>query len=256
MRQRPNQPSTHPIVQTYRGARIAAHTLVGLILSLTVVPVLNHPAKQRLTRWWCAGVLKRLNIRVVTKGEPPYKQQSGKLYVANHISWVDIHALNSVTPLRFVAKSEIRRWPVFGFLASQAGTLFIDRNDRKGAIHIIQSLKRELENGAHACYFPEGTTSDGTQILPFKGSIIQAALAAKTDVIPVAIRYPLSAYQIDTRLAYAGDTSLIESIRNILRIPNPTVELHFLEPVSSHGQNRQIINQQARQAICQRLDIN
>lgn len=256
MPQRTNQLNTHPIVQTYRGTRIVAHTLVGLLLSLTIAPVLRRPAKQRLTRWWCAGVLKCLNIRVETNGEFPGSQPAGKLIVANHVSWVDIHALNSISPLRFVAKSEIRKWPIFGFLASQAGTLFIDRNDRKGAIHIIHSLKRELENGANACYFPEGTTSDGSQILPFKGSIIQAALAAQTDVIPVAIRYPLSEFQIDTRLAYAGDTTLIESIRNILRIPNPTVELHFLAPVSSHGQSRQAINNLARQAICQRLELD
>ncbi len=197
-----------------------------------------------------------MNIRIITSGQTPHAGTAGKLFVANHISWVDIHALNSVSPLHFVAKSEIRKWPVFGFLATRAGTLFIDRNDRKGAIHIIEALKAHLGEGMNACYFPEGTTTDGTHILPFKGSILQAALSAQTEVIPVAIRYPLSDHQLDTRMAYAGDTTLLESIRNILGIPNPIVELHFLEPIVAAGQNRQEINQLARQAISQKLGVD
>lgn len=232
------------------------HTLVGLLLSLTIVPVLQPPVRHRLTRWWCAGVLKRLNIHVITSGQLPHSHSAGKLFVANHISWVDIHALNSVSPLHFVAKSEIRKWPIFGFLAARAGTLFIDRNDRKGAIHIIEALKAHLGEGINACYFPEGTTTDGTHILPFKGSILQAALSTQTEVIPVAIRYPLSDYQPDARMAYAGDTTLMESIRDILGIPNPVVELHFLEPIASSGQSRQEINQLARQVISQRLGLD
>jgi len=197
-----------------------------------------------------------MNIRIVTSGQTPHAATAGKLFVANHISWVDIHALNSVSPLHFVAKSEIRNWPVFGFLAARAGTLFIDRNDRKGAIHIIKALKAHLGEGMNACYFPEGTTTDGTQILPFKGSILQAALSAQTEVIPIAIRYPLPNHQLDTRMAYADNTTLLESVRNILGIPSPIVELHFLEPIAASGHSRQEINQLARQAIGRKLGLD
>ncbi len=247
--------TTHPIIQAYRGTRIVTHTLVGLALTLSVIPICSQSAKQRLTRWWCAGLLKCLNIRVNAFGQLPYDYPAGRLIVANHISWVDIHALNSISPMCFVAKSDIKKWPVFGYLASKSGTLFINRNNRKDALNIIEALQQRLKNGINACYFPEGTTTDGTHILPFKSSIMQAAISVQTDIIPVAIRYPLADRQPDTRLAYAGDTTLMESIRNILRIPKPIIELHFLEPIPSNGQHRQSVNSLARHAISQHLGL-
>ncbi len=247
--------TNHPVVQAYRGTRVVVHTLVGLTLTLAVVPICSHSAKQRLTRWWCAGLLKCFNLQVIATGKLPDKQPSGNLFVANHISWVDIHALNSISPLRFVAKSEIRNWPVFGYLASKSGTIFINRDDRKGALEIIEELKQHLQDGINACYFPEGTTTEGNHLLPFKGSIMQAALNAQADVIPVAIRYPLSSEQIDTRLAYAGDTTLIGSIRNILRITAPKVEIHFMDAISTQDKSRQDINKTAQQAIKQHLGL-
>ncbi len=236
--------------------RVVTHTLVGLTLTVTIVPICNHSTKQRLTRWWCARLLKCFNIQVTTYGQTPGRCVSGKLFVANHISWVDIHALNSVLPLCFVAKSEIKQWPVLGYLASKSGTLFIDRSHRKGAVHIIEILRQHLQHGFNACYFPEGTTTEGTHVLPFKGSIMQAALSIHAEIVPVAIRYPLAHQKIDTRLAYAGNTTLIESIRNILRIPSPSVELHFLDTIETKNQSRRNVNKLAEQAINEHLGFS
>lgn len=154
------------------------------------------------------------------------------MFVANHISWSDIHALNGLIPLRFIAKSEIKNWPVFGYLVSKANTLFIDRNKRQDAKRTIDIAQKSLQAGDNLCFFPEGTTTDGTEIRPFKSSLIQAAILANATVWPVAIRYLNADGSINTKIAYAGETTLVESMQQILLQKQPTVELHFLAPIS------------------------
>jgi 1-acyl-sn-glycerol-3-phosphate acyltransferase len=155
------------------------------------------------------------------------------MIVANHISWTDIHALNSIIPLRFVAKSEIKRWPVFGYLARKANVLFIDRDKRHDAARIVHITSKSLLDGDNLCIFPEGTTTDGTKMMPFKSSIIQAAIQAKATIHPVAIRYPSHNGSANIEMAYAGETTMKESMQQILMQKNPVIELHFLTPIST-----------------------
>jgi 1-acyl-sn-glycerol-3-phosphate acyltransferase len=180
------------------------------------------------------------------------------MFVANHISWVDIHALNSLIPLRFIAKSDIKNWPVFGYLVQKADTLFIDRNKRQEAGRIVEITAESLKSGDNLCFFPEGTTSDGTglegaRVLAFKGSVLQAAIDANTHVWPVAIHYPAANGGINTEIAYAGETTLIESMRNILQQAEPIVTLHFLQAINASDQNRRDLTQTAYDAISTKL---
>lgn len=154
------------------------------------------------------------------------------MFVANHISWSDIHALNSIISLRFIAKSEIKNWPIFGYLVSCANTLFIDRNSKKDARRTIEVASKSLLAGDNLCFFPEGTTTDGTVIKPFKSSLIQAAIVATATIFPVAIRYPNQDGGINTSIAYAGETTLIESMQQMLLQKQPVIELHFLTPIT------------------------
>ncbi len=175
------------------------------------------------------------------------------MFVANHISWSDIHALNSLIPLRFIAKSDIKSWPVFGYLVTKANTLFIDRNKRQDAGRIVEITAESLMAGDNLCFFPEGTTTEGALVLPFKGSVLQAAISANSHVWPVAIRYVNETGGINTEIAYAGETTLIESMQKVLKQKNPVIELHFLEPINSVGQNRRDLTQRAYDAIVTRL---
>lgn len=154
------------------------------------------------------------------------------MFVGNHISWADIHALNSTVPLRFIAKSDIRDWPVFGYLAEKNNTLFIDRSNKRDAKRTIESAVAGLSEGDNLCFFPEGTTTDGTKIQPFKTSLIQAAIEAKSTIWPIAIFYPDEQGAANTKAAYADDTTLQESMQNILGQQQPVIELHFLKPIS------------------------
>lgn len=190
------------------------------------------------------------------------------MFVANHISWSDIHALNSIIPLRFIAKSDIKSWPIFGYLVRKSNTIFVERGKRQEAGRIVEQTKVSLLTGDNVCFFPEGTTSDGTgtgghgilghvpqgaPVLAFKSSVLQAAIDANAIIWPVAIRYSHANGSINTQMAYAANTTLVESMQNVLRQKNPTVNLHFLTAIQIDGQNRRDLSNAAYEAIVAKL---
>jgi 1-acyl-sn-glycerol-3-phosphate acyltransferase len=242
--------NTHLLTRLYRIFLIIIHTIVGISIAAIVFPLCTPTLRLRLTRWWCRRLLTCFRIKVRAFGKLPILGKTHTMFVGNHISWVDIHAINSMIPVRFVAKMEIKDWPVFGYLVRKSGTIFINRNHRKDAARIVKLTEQALRQGDNVCFFPEGTTTEGHHVLPFKSSIIQAAVAAGSTVTPIAIRYPLSNGDINTHMAYAGDISLIDSMQQILALECPVVELHFLTPIHcSNNLSRQTIAHQAFEQI-------
>lgn len=241
------------IAQIYRITRVFIHTIIGLIIASIFLPFLAKNTKLALIKWWCGGLLRAFHIKVVTFGELPPSTTTGVMFVANHISWSDIHALNSKIALRFIAKAEIRSWPVFGYLVEKANTLFIDRSKKQEAAKIVNITAASLKAGDNLCFFPEGTTTDGKQVLPFKSSVLQAAIAANSRIWPVAIRYVNSDGSININVAYAGETSLIDSMHQVIKQKNTLVELHFLSPIDSAGKDRRHLTQAAYDAIVAKL---
>ena len=246
-------PQSSLVSQIYRTARIVVHTFTGLIIAAIFLPLLRKDTKLAIIKWWCGGLLRAFHIKVRTFGTLPLSSTKGVMFVANHVSWSDIHALNSKIALRFIAKSEIRSWPVFGYLVEKANTLFIDRSKRQEAGKIVDITSASLSVGDNLCFFPEGTTTDGKQVLPFKSSVLQAAISANAYIWPVAIRYINSDGSINTHMAYAGEMSLIESMQQVIKQKNAIVELHFLNPIHSAGQNRRDLTQAAYDAITSKL---
>lgn len=236
-------------IRYLRIARVAVHTLLGLTIAAVVLPLVNAHQRGRLIRWWCQALLNCFNIQVRVFGTPPNASTQRTMFVANHISWTDIHALNSIIPVRFIAKLEIKSWPIFGYLVTKSGTLFINRTIRKDAARIVEITTDSLNQSENVCFFPEGTTTDGTHILPFKSSILQAAIDANAHLLPVTIYYPQPNGQPNLPMAYAGETTMLESMSQILRLKHPVVELHFLTPIACAGQSRQEVTQQAFTAI-------
>ena len=177
------------------------------------------------------------------------------MFIANHVSWADIHALNSLISLRFIAKLEIKNWPIFGYLVKKSGTIFIDRTTRKDAARIVTVATDALNIGDNIGFFPEGATTDGTHLLPFKSSILQAAINANATICPVAIRYLNTDGSINKAIAYAGSMTLGESMMSVLKQKNPTVALHFLLPITTLGSNRQEASKAAFTAISNALNL-
>ncbi len=250
---------TNRLTRYFRISRVAVHTLVGVATVSLIFPLIRSTHKINIMQWWHGRLLAALNVQITTHGNAP-QAMAGILVVANHISWLDIHALNSVVPLRFIAKSEIKHWPIFGYLAKSADVLFIDRDNRKDAVRVAHTTANSLAAGDNLCLFPEGTTTDGSQVLPFKSSLIQAALHANATLHPVAIRYPLPNGDINTMMAYAGDTSLKTSLNQILSLKKSEVELHFLSPICiadlpDKDKNRRVLSARIEKNIREKLDL-
>lgn len=254
--------TTSQVTRYFRISRIAAHTLTGLLVGSLILPLARKPLKAQIIRWWCQRLLAAFNLQVLSHGHVPLKNAalSKTMFVANHISWTDIHALNSMVPVRFIAKSEIKSWPIFGYLVKCANTLFIDRSKRHDAGRIVDAVVLSLEAGDNLCFFPEGTTTDGSIMMPFKSSLVEAAILANATIQPVAIRYPGPNGTINTAMAYAGETTMLESMQNILQQKYPVVELHFLPPITIANlavldQDRRLLTQRIQQMIKDKLAL-
>lgn len=244
---------TNRLTRAYRMTCIAAHLLGGVVRAGALFPIVGPDRRQRMARRWAARLLAILNVRVSVSGEVPDGSSGGALFVANHISWLDIFLLNSVRPLRYVAKSEVRSWPLYGWFAVKVGTFFIDRNKRHDTAHINRHVAAALNAGDSVAVFPEGTTADGTQLLYFHASLLQPAVHGSVIVRPVAIRYVHGDGSIDTAPAYVGDLTFGASIAQVLGRRAIRAEIVFLPPVHAHGKTRRELARHAEHAIATQL---
>jgi 1-acyl-sn-glycerol-3-phosphate acyltransferase len=246
---------TNFITLIYRIFRLFVHVIVGLLIVASIWSVSKKNTKMKLIKWWSSILLKCFGVQVTLHGKRPIENLSNTLFLTNHVSWLDIYALNSIIPLQFIAKSDINNWPILGYLVRKSGTIFINRSSRKDTSRIVDTTTQILIGGGNVGFFPEGTTTDGTKIEHFKSSIVQAAINAKSTIYPVAIRYPLPNGGINTAIAYAGETSMGEAMMNALKQKNTIVELHFLAPIRLPTANRQTLTQIAFEAISRALKL-
>jgi 1-acyl-sn-glycerol-3-phosphate acyltransferase len=169
------------------------------------------------------------------------------LWVANHVSWCDIPLLGMLRPLSFLAKAEVARWPVLGWLARQAGTLFI-RRGAGDAAQINRQLADHLQQGGHLLIFPEGTSTDGSGVRTFHPRLFACAIEAGCAVQPVAIRY-LRDGKPDTVAPFIGDDELPAHLRRLLACDVAEVEIHLLAPIPVASLSRRALAEQAQRAI-------
>jgi 1-acyl-sn-glycerol-3-phosphate acyltransferase len=246
--------SSSGFTRCLRAIQLIIHICRGLFTAWLILPRASKDKRNEIIRSWSRTLLAIFNIRLVTYGRTPDQQTTGALFVANHISWLDIHAINSVHAVRFIAMAEIRQWPLLGWLAAQANTLFIDREKRHEAGRIVSTTANSLRSGDCLCYFPEGTTTDGTVLKPFKSSLMQASVDAGTRIWPVAIRYSGKNGKPDVELSYA-DATLLQSLGKVLAQHSPVVELHFGEPIEAAGQDRRQLVVMAKDFIARSLQL-
>lgn len=240
------------LTRLIRVIHLLFHIARGLLTAALVLPRVTPQKRDQIISRWSKRLLDVFNIRLVTHGCVPDQSVTGVMFVANHVSWIDIYAINSVRTVRFVAMAEIRKWPVFGWLATQVNTLFTDRAKRHDAGRMVEMTANSLRNGDCLCYFPEGTTSDGTELKPFKNSLMQAAVNAGTRIWPVAIRYPGIDGEVNTELSYS-DLTLWSSIKKVLSQQSPAVELYFGQPIAAEGLDRRQLSAMARTSIAESL---
>jgi 1-acyl-sn-glycerol-3-phosphate acyltransferase len=240
-------------VRLVRTIRIIIHTIYGGFLGIAIMPSATARQRNWIISHWSRRLLAILNIEVIRQGNLPDHDAVKTMFLGNHISWIDIHALNSVRAVRFIAKSDLKSWPIFGWLAKKCNTLFIEREQKKDAIRVIDEATSSLRRGDCLCYFPEGTTTDGSILLPFKGSLMQAPINAEASIWPFTIYYPNIDGSANKEMAFTGDTTLIESIWMIVSLNSPKVVLTFLPKISPQGHERRGLTIAVRHAIAKQL---
>lgn len=245
--------TTSKLTRIYRASRLIFHIISGLVQS-AFYPHLRQSVQRRMAQNWSKGLLKILSIRLHCIGEIPVARTEPVMLVANHISWLDVYSLITQCPSRFVAKSEIRTWPLLGWLSKNVGTLFIERKKRKDTARINQDIGNALISGDWVAIFPEGTTGDGTELRHFHASLLQPAVSVKASLYPVAIRYR-DASGKNSKAAVYVDISLYDSLQKILQQPWIDVELTFSDPVSSIGKNRRELARSTEKVIANALSL-
>ncbi len=164
------------------------------------------------------------------------KKNKGVLYIANHVSWFDIICLGTLLNARFIAKKEVSKMGIFGFLAKLSNTFFIDNEKKNKIIKYNHLIQKKLQNGENFIIFPEGTTSDGNGIIDFKSSMLECAFDDNNqiNIQPISICYsklnniPMGIY-LRRNIAWVGDTSMVEAMANFLRSGRITVDIIFHE---------------------------
>ena len=209
--------------------RVVVRALAGLCTILLLFPRMQPAQRHEQVRLWSRSMLEVLDIGLTVRGTPP--RHGPVLLVANHISWLDILVIHAAVYCRFVAKSEVRHWPLIGTLATGAGTLYIERDSRRDALRVVHHMADSLKAGDVLAVFPEGTTSDGVSLLPFHGNLVQAAISTQAPVQPVALQF-IDAASGATCLTpcYIGDDTLFESVWRTLTGPRITAVVSFGEP--------------------------
>lgn len=240
----------------WKGGLLAAHIALGaaagsfLALGAGARPWRGLRLDERFMRWWSRTACAILRLRVRRSGGPP---APASLLVANHVSWLEVVALSSVTPCGFVAKSEVARWPVIGALAGSAGTLFLRRGSSISAAVATQEAVLRLASGRSVAVFPEGTSTDGEDVLPFKASFFDAAARLGCDVQPVAVFYPKGAQ--DSAIApFIGDDEFFPHLLRVLAEPEVIIQLRFAAPMCGHGRERGELARCARASVLDALD--
>ena len=237
----------------WRFLLLLLHTLYGIWLSLTIdkrraPDGVSFPDPRPVARW-SARLLEILGVETVVHGEIP--EDSG-LVVANHVSWLDIPVLNSLTGAAFLSKNSIRYWPIIGWFAVASGTLFIRRGNHE-ARRISDAIATRLREGRRMAIFPEGTTSDGSQVRRFFPRLFGAAIDAGAPVIPVALCYRVNG-QPDTLVPYTKGRSFLRILFGILARRRSEVHVCFSGIIPSPGLDRRSLAEASREAIVSALE--
>jgi 1-acyl-sn-glycerol-3-phosphate acyltransferase len=206
---------------------LAVHLLIGLSAAL-FFGKLGAGLQRAFVRWWARGILAALGVELHAAGLAPLRPG---LIVANHVSWLDVIAIAAVQPAAFVCKSEIAKWPGIGWLLTRAGTIFIRRGSFRDVWRVNLDIRARLAGHEHVAAFPEGTTSDGSDVLAFRPALFQPAVDLGLPVYPLAITYSSAA------AAYVGETSFLQSLLRVARARDLKVHLAMLPALRSAGRS-------------------
>jgi len=229
--------------------------LSGLILAAGIFPAMNlscsavkaKNARDAIKKHWLRSFSAILNLQVIKEGNLPGRTA---ILVSNHVSWLDIIVIGQYLPAYFVAKSDILNWPVIGYLSRQAGTVFIRRGDKKHILETAEKMVWLLKQNSNIIAFPEGTTTNGEEVLGFHASLFQPALLTRAIVQPIAIQYQGVAKE---QAPFIGDDSFVPHLIKMLLLDKIEVKLSFLPIINTSGKSRQSVSTETREMILNQI---
>jgi len=239
------------LIGLWRLLRVALHVLHGMAIVALRFPSLDAVGRQQRIGWWANGLLRAIGVHLVADGD---LRAGANLLVANHVSWLDILAVHAVCPrARFVSKSDVRHWPLLGWLIGAVGTLFIERERKRDALRVVHQVAAALQGGETVAVFPEGTTGDGRVLMPFHANLLQAAIAAAVPVQPVALRYTEPGLDWSPTVSWLGATTLVHSVWAIACAQGVQVQVSALPARASAHADRRALAQRLHDDIAQAL---
>jgi 1-acyl-sn-glycerol-3-phosphate acyltransferase len=242
-------PTVSPVRQ---GLRVVG--AVGVVLfALAAAPVLfalSGVGRERLLRHIFGALLRTFGVRLRIHGGDDLRASGrGALVVNNHISWLDIIAVNAVRPMRALAKKEIANWPVLGALVSRGGSIFLDRERLSTLPATMAELAAALRSGALVNVTPEGTTWCGLASGPFTKATFQAAIDAGVPVRPIALRYRLADGRETSWPAFIGPESLIASLRRVAALRGLVLDVYVCAEIAPGTSDRRELAALAESAV-------
>lgn len=231
----------------FRLCRVFLHLFAGLAACALVFPWAGAARRERIIGRWSRQLLAICGVSVEDSPGAPALEHA--MIVANHVSWLDIFVINALHPCRFVAKSEIRSWPVLGWLAWKGGTIFIARGNRRELRHIFKGMVAALQAGERVALFPEGTTAPPGTVLPFHANLFEAAIDAGVLVQPYALRYLDTEGRLHPEVDFSGELSFAQSMIKVISGPPVRAELTCLAPIDAAGAHRRELARAAEDEI-------
>jgi 1-acyl-sn-glycerol-3-phosphate acyltransferase len=234
---------------------MGVHAAVAASLLRFVFPRVAPARRRALLRWWSAKLLRILNVSARVEGPVPHEGDHAAMVAANHVSWLDIFVISSARPTRFIAKSEIREWPIAGWIAEEAGTLFVRRTEWRDTARTTARVHDALAGGDCVGLFPEGVTTEGDTLLKFHSSLFEAAVANAAHVYPAAIRYETAQGELCREVSFFGDRTFMQSLALIIRQRSVVARLAFAQPIDTGRASRRDVAAVSRARIASLLGL-
>jgi len=243
----------HTMNFIFKSILMTFHLLLALILCVAMI-ILPRNICHTLIQYWAKRLLRILRIKITLSGEVlKFLSKDTYLIVSNHISWLDIPVIFSLKPITFVSASDVKTWPIIGILAKISGAIFVDRNRKSSLVEVIQAMNHHFKNEKQSiCIFPEGITSNGYQVLPFKSNLFQSAFESNKLLLPLSIKYKENNV-LTNRTSFHGSTTLFQSFKRVAKSNLIEVVVDIGHPVKP-TQSRKDVSLKIQEAIA--LKIN
>jgi 1-acyl-sn-glycerol-3-phosphate acyltransferase len=236
----------------FKSVLMAFHLLFALILSVAM-KMLPKNIRHILIQSWAKRLLRILKIKITLSGEVlKFLSKDSYLVVSNHISWLDIPVIFSLKPITFVSATDVKTWPIIGMLAKISGAIFVDRSRKSSLVDVIQAMNHHFKNEKESiCIFPEGITSNGYQVLPFKSNLFQSAFESNKLLLPLSIKYKENNV-LTNRTSFHGSTTLFQSFKRVAKSNMIEVVVDIGHPIKPN-QSRKDLSLKVQEVIALKI---